>query len=68
MEIPDSTYRLQFTPSFKFSDAEKIVPYLTEMGISAIYASPVFKARKGSQHGYDITDPNVINPELGSED
>ena len=68
MQIPDSTYRLQFNSSFRFDDAEKIIPYLAETGISAIYASPVFRARQGSQHGYDITDPNRINPELGSEE
>ena len=26
------------------------------------------KARRGSTHGYDIVDHNVINPELGGED
>jgi (1->4)-alpha-D-glucan 1-alpha-D-glucosylmutase len=65
--IPVSTYRLQFNPRFTFSDAVKLVAYLNDLGITDIYASPCFKARKGSTHGYDITDPNTLNPELGGE-
>jgi (1->4)-alpha-D-glucan 1-alpha-D-glucosylmutase len=68
MRIPTATYRLQFTPSFGFEHARKVVPYLAALGISHIYASPIFKARKGSQHGYDIVDPNQLNPELGVAD
>lgn len=40
--------------------------YLHALGISHVYASPIFAARRGSTHGYDVTDPNEINPELGS--
>jgi (1->4)-alpha-D-glucan 1-alpha-D-glucosylmutase len=65
--IPVSTYRLQFNPSFTFLDAMKLVAYLNDLGITDIYASPCFKARKGSTHGYDITDPNTLNPELGGD-
>jgi (1->4)-alpha-D-glucan 1-alpha-D-glucosylmutase len=65
--IPVSTYRLQFGPAFTFLDAMKIVPYLNGLGITDIYASPCFKARKGSTHGYDVIDPNTLNPELGGE-
>jgi len=64
--IPTATYRIQFNPSFGFREAKKIVPYLTELGISDIYASPVFKARRGSRHGYDVVDPTQLNPELGA--
>ena len=67
-KIPVSTYRVQFNQYFKFTDARTILPYLHELGISDVYASPYFKAKKGSQHGYDIVDPNVINPEIGSEE
>jgi (1->4)-alpha-D-glucan 1-alpha-D-glucosylmutase len=66
MYVPTATYRLQFGPSFGFKDAEAIVPYLHDLGISDIYASPVFKANKGSKHGYDLTNPSELNPELGS--
>jgi (1->4)-alpha-D-glucan 1-alpha-D-glucosylmutase len=66
MQVTSATYRLQFNPSFGFKQAETIIEYLAELGISVIYASPIFKAKKGSLHGYDITDPNQLNPELGS--
>ena len=64
---PRATYRLQFMPSFGFDQAAAIVPYLKELGISHLYASPFLRARAGSQHGYDIVDFNALNPELGGE-
>jgi (1->4)-alpha-D-glucan 1-alpha-D-glucosylmutase len=66
--IPVSTYRLQFNRQFRFSDAKKIIPYLHELGITDIYASPYFKAKEGSLHGYDIVDHNILNPEIGTEE
>src|SRR3954447_27046295 len=66
--VPRATYRIQFNAGFTFGDARDIVPYLAELGISDIYASPILKARKGSGHGYDVVDANALNPELGSED
>jgi (1->4)-alpha-D-glucan 1-alpha-D-glucosylmutase len=68
MRIPLATYRLQFSSSFRFRDARALIPYLAEIGISDIYASPIFKARPGSTHGYDVTDPGELNPELGTPD
>jgi (1->4)-alpha-D-glucan 1-alpha-D-glucosylmutase len=65
MRIPVSTYRLQFNPEFDFKKAREVVPYLIELGITDIYASPVFKAKKGSPHGYDVVDMNQLNPDLG---
>ncbi len=66
MNRPTATYRIQFNPAFGFRDAEEIVPYLAELGITDLYASPIFKAGKGSLHGYDVVDPNAINSELGT--
>jgi (1->4)-alpha-D-glucan 1-alpha-D-glucosylmutase len=66
--VPTSTYRLQFNGGFTFRDARAIAPYLAELGVTDIYASPILKARKGSAHGYDVVDPSALNPELGSED
>jgi (1->4)-alpha-D-glucan 1-alpha-D-glucosylmutase len=66
--IPVSTYRLQFNNRFTFSHAIKIVPYLEELGVSDIYASPYFKAGKGSNCGYDVVDPTRLNPEIGTEE
>ncbi len=65
---PACTYRLQFQREFTFADFEKVVPYLRDLGISTIYASPVFAAMPGSNHGYDGTDPARVNPEIGSID
>jgi (1->4)-alpha-D-glucan 1-alpha-D-glucosylmutase len=66
MRIPTATYRLQLHKDFGFKQVKGIVEYLHELGISDVYASPIFKARAGTLHGYDIVDPNQINPELGS--
>lgn len=63
---PLSTYRLQFNAGFRFHDARQLVGYLHALGISHIYSSPILKARTGSSHGYDITDHNQLNPEVGS--
>lgn len=68
-----STYRLQLRgtqadPSgrgFGFADAEAQVPYLKSLGISHLYLSPVFTSYPESNHNYDVTDPTVVNPELG---
>lgn len=68
MRIPSSTYRIQFNLNFRFADAEALVPYLHDLGISDLYASPRFKARRGSSHGYDVADPMRINSELGTEE
>lgn len=65
---PISTYRIQFNKDFTFTDLEKIIPYLHKLGVKTIYASPVFEAAPGSTHGYDGTDPNRINPEIGTEE
>jgi (1->4)-alpha-D-glucan 1-alpha-D-glucosylmutase len=68
LRIPAATYRVQFNSGFTFQDARRIVPYLAELGITDLYASPILKARKGSAHGYDVVDANSLNPELGTED
>ncbi|WP_316739117.1 malto-oligosyltrehalose synthase [Pedobacter aquatilis] len=67
MTIPVSTYRIQFHKGFTFKDFEKILPYLNKLGVDTIYASPIFKATPGSTHGYDVTCPLEINPEIGTE-
>ncbi|HET7611840.1 MAG TPA: malto-oligosyltrehalose synthase, partial [Rhodanobacteraceae bacterium] len=63
--IPRATYRLQFNRAFTFEDAAALVPYLADLGVSHLYASPWLQARAGSEHGYDIIDPAAFNPELG---
>jgi (1->4)-alpha-D-glucan 1-alpha-D-glucosylmutase len=63
---PLSTYRLQFNAGFRFENARRLVGYLHALGVSHIYSSPILKASTGSSHGYDITDHNQLNPEVGS--
>jgi (1->4)-alpha-D-glucan 1-alpha-D-glucosylmutase len=66
MRIPLATYRVQFNQDFRFQDAIAILPHLHRLGISHLYASPIFAAREGSMHGYDVVDPNRLNPALGA--
>lgn len=68
MTTPTATYRLQFTPTFEFGQAQELLDYFKELGISHLYASPIFTARRGSTHGYDVIDPTRINSELGGEE
>jgi (1->4)-alpha-D-glucan 1-alpha-D-glucosylmutase len=68
MIIPSATYRLQFNQDFNFKDAAEVIPYLAALGISHVYASPIFKARPGSTHGYDIVDPLQVNGDCGGYD
>ena len=68
MRTPRATYRVQLNEGFTFADAAEMVPYLAELGISDLYASPYMKARPGSTHGYDVIDHNSLNPEIGSEE
>ncbi len=66
--IPSATYRIQFNSDFTFRDAQGIIPYLHDLGISDCYASPLLKPRVTSSHGYDITDHGELNPALGGEE
>ena len=66
--VPLATYRLQLTKDFGFDDAAALAPYLKQLGITHLYASPFLKARPGSTHGYDIVDHERLNPELGGEE
>jgi (1->4)-alpha-D-glucan 1-alpha-D-glucosylmutase len=61
-----STYRIQLHKNFTFRDMEQIIDYLKSMGVSAVYAAPMFSATPGSLHGYDVVDSNTINPEIGT--
>ena len=64
--LPLATYRIQFHKDFKFRDLRQHLPYLAQLGIDTIYASPIFQARPGSTHGYDVTNANILNPEIGT--
>ncbi|HEX8375248.1 MAG TPA: alpha-amylase family glycosyl hydrolase, partial [Geminicoccaceae bacterium] len=64
-DVPRCTYRLQLRGGVGFAQARDLVPYLDRLGVSHLYLSPPFKARPGSTHGYDVADPNVLDPDLG---
>jgi (1->4)-alpha-D-glucan 1-alpha-D-glucosylmutase len=64
-----STYRLQLRPdAFTFADAEKLLDYLDDLGVSHLYLSPILTAVSGSTHGYDVTDPTKVSDDLGGAD
>ena len=65
---PISTYRIQFHKDFPFRRLQEIIPYLQQLGVKTLYASPIFEATPGSTHGYDATNPLQINPEIGTEE
>ena len=69
--MPDfrCTYRLQLNRGLGFRAVrETVLPYVRDLGVSHLYLSPVMKARKGSEHGYDVVDPTRVSAELGGED
>src|SRR6202044_1800380 len=66
--IPLSCYRLQFNGDFTFRRASAALDYLSRLGITDIYSSPLLQSRFGSKHGYDVTDPLRIDSELGNEE
>ncbi|HEX6770487.1 MAG TPA: malto-oligosyltrehalose synthase [Acidobacteriaceae bacterium] len=66
--VPVATYRAQMRREFTFEQASAIIPYLKQLGMGDFYASPIFEARPGSTHGYDVTRHDRLNPELGGEE
>src|SRR5690606_9848496 len=65
MSRPTATYRLQFRGGMTLDRAAGLAAYLDALGISHLYASPVFTAAPGSTHGYDVADFAEIDPLLG---
>ena len=62
---PRAIYRVQLTAEHGFHAAREALPYLHRLGISHLYLSPVSASRRGSPHGYDVTNHSLLNPELG---
>jgi (1->4)-alpha-D-glucan 1-alpha-D-glucosylmutase len=60
-----ATYRLQLNADFTLDDARAQVPYLAALGISHLYLSPIWAARPGSTHGYDVVDHAAVSEEIG---
>lgn len=65
VRIPVSTYRLQLNRHFTFADLDRVIDYLNCLGITDIYLSPILKAKSGSIHCYDMTDPERSIPNSG---
>ena len=68
-----STYRLQLRGpdsgfGFTFADAEDLLDYLDDLGVSHLYLSPILTPVTGSAHGYDVTDPTTVSAELGGSE
>ena len=61
-----ATYRLQLGSGLAFDGAAALGAYLETLGVSHAYLSQCFKCGPGSSHGYDVTDHNAFNPEVGS--
>ncbi|MBU1209449.1 MAG: malto-oligosyltrehalose synthase [Proteobacteria bacterium] len=68
VRIPRATYRLQFKRDFTFRQAQDLVPYFDELGISDLYASPLFRPCSEEGHGYDICDHRQFNPAIGTQE
>jgi (1->4)-alpha-D-glucan 1-alpha-D-glucosylmutase len=60
--VPGATYRLQLHGGLTFAAAADLVGYLDDLGITDCYVSPVFRARRGSAHGYDVVDHGSLDP------
>ena len=67
MTIPSSTYRLQINRRFTLDDAARLIGYLSELGVGAVYLSPILQSTMGSDHGYDTTDPSSVDHDRGGE-
>jgi (1->4)-alpha-D-glucan 1-alpha-D-glucosylmutase len=65
--IPSATYRLQLNSDFTLADACQILEYLSQLGVSDCYLSPIAQARIGSRHGYDVIDHTRVSSDLGGE-
>jgi (1->4)-alpha-D-glucan 1-alpha-D-glucosylmutase len=66
--IPIAAYRIQLRPNFSFDQLRELLPYFNSLGISDLYLSPLFRAREGSTHGYDVVDHGQIEPAFGGEE
>jgi (1->4)-alpha-D-glucan 1-alpha-D-glucosylmutase len=65
--VPTSTYRLQIQRDFPLTDAAALLDYLADLGVGAVYLSPLLRSTTGSAHGYDTVDVTQIDPDRGGE-
>jgi (1->4)-alpha-D-glucan 1-alpha-D-glucosylmutase len=62
------TYRVQLNADFGFAEAAAAVGYLSRLGVTHLYCSPIFQAVPGSAHGYDVVNASAISDDLGGVD
>lgn len=66
--IPTATFRVQLREGVDFDALAGRLDAIAALGVSHLYLSPIFAARQGSTHGYDVTDPTRIDPALGGRE
>lgn len=64
---PSATYRLQLTAEFTLFDAAALTGYLADLGVGALYVSPLLRSTTGSSHGYDVVDHRLVDPDRGGD-
>ncbi|MDO4242547.1 MAG: malto-oligosyltrehalose synthase [Actinomyces sp.] len=62
---PVTTYRLQMGRDMTFEGARALLPYLSDLGVTDLYLSPVLAAAPGSTHGYDVVDHTAVSQVMG---
>ena len=65
---PASTYRLQVQRDFTLADATALLDHLADLGVGAVYLSPLLRSTTGSAHGYDTVDVTEVDPDRGGEE
>ena len=68
MTAPTSTYRVQVNGAFTLRDAAAVADYLRDLGIGALYTSPILRSTEGSTHGYDVLAHDAIDDEAGGRE
>lgn len=66
--VPVTTYRLQLGPDLGFDGARRLIPYLSSLGVTDLYLSPILQASPGSTHGYDVVDHSRISEVMGGRE
>jgi (1->4)-alpha-D-glucan 1-alpha-D-glucosylmutase len=68
MGTPTSTYRLQVRAGFDLHAVADVADYLADLGAGALYLSPLLPSARGSEHGYDVTGFDRVDPQRGGVD
>jgi (1->4)-alpha-D-glucan 1-alpha-D-glucosylmutase len=62
-----TTYRFQVNAEFGLDRVADLIQHVAALGASHLYLSPIFEAREGSTHGYDVTDPTRVRGAIGGD-